>query len=106
MQPSQPLANYQLWVRFSDGLEGTVDLSEFVGDGVFSAWEDYREFEKVRIGPSGELVWGEEMDVCPDAIYLKITGKKPEDIFPKLQALAQYAGDQPLLRHQHQVVLW
>ena len=102
----KPLADYQLWVRFSDGVEGTGDLSEFVGDGVFSAWEDHREFERVRIGPSGELAWGEEIDMCPEAIYVKITGNKPEDMFPKLQALPQYAGDKPLLRHQHQVALW
>ncbi|MBM4084541.1 MAG: DUF2442 domain-containing protein, partial [Planctomycetes bacterium] len=28
-----------------------------------------------------------------DALYLKITGKKPEDIFPKLRELVQHARD-------------
>ena len=45
----------------------------------------------MRIGSSGELAWGDEIDICPDALYLRITGKKPEDLFPKLQELLQYA---------------
>ncbi len=84
----KPLENYRIWVKYSDGVEGVVDLSEFVGKGVFAVWEDYREFQKAHIGPSGEIAWGEDIDLCPDAIYLKVTGKKPEDLFPKLRELA------------------
>ncbi len=83
----KPLDNYRLCVRYSDGVEGTVDLSNLVGKGVFARWKDYREFQQAHIGPSGELAWSEEIDLCPDAIYLKITGKKPEDLFPKLREL-------------------
>ena len=83
----KPLENYRIWVRYSDGVEGVVDLSDLVGKGIFAAWEDYQEFQKVHIGPSGEIAWSEEIDMCPDAIYLKITGKKPEDLFPKLREL-------------------
>ncbi len=88
----KPLGSYQLWVRFSDGVEGIVDLSHLAGQGVFALWNDYREFQKVHIGSSGEIAWSEEIDICPDAIYLKITGQKPEDLFPKLRELSvQYA---------------
>jgi hypothetical protein len=73
--------------------EGIVDLSDFAGDGVFALWNDYREFRKVRLGPRGELVWGDQIDMCPDAIYLKITGKRPEELFPRLNELLQHAGD-------------
>lgn len=89
----KPLDNYQLWVRFSDGVEGVLDLSDLVGKGVFASWQDYKEFEKVHVGPSGEVAWDDHIDLCPDAIYLKITGKKPEEIFPKLRELAQHAGN-------------
>jgi hypothetical protein len=51
----KPLDHYRLWLRFSDGVEGIVDLSEFAGKGVFALWNDYAEFEKVSIGPSGEI---------------------------------------------------
>jgi hypothetical protein len=43
------------------------------------------------IGPNGEIAWSEQVDMCPDAIYLRITGKKPEELFPKLRELVQYA---------------
>jgi hypothetical protein len=83
------LPDYHLELKFDDGVSGTVNLSENVGKGVFALWRDPRVFEQVCIGSSGELVWGEQVDLCPDALYLKVTGKKPEDIFPALR-------DQPI----------
>jgi len=85
------LKQYKLQVEFSDGTKGVVDLSSMVGKGVFSLWNDYSEFEKVQIGPLGELVWNETIDLCPDSIYLKITHQQPEDVFPSLKSEAAYA---------------
>jgi hypothetical protein len=79
------LQDYRLELTFDDGVSGTVDLSEMVGKGVFDYWRDRHAFEQVRIGSSGELVWNERVDLCPDSLYLKVTGKKPEDIFPALR---------------------
>ena len=62
-----------------------MDLSEAVGKGVFALWRDPLAFDQVRIGSSGERVWADWIDLCPDALYLKVTGKKPEDIFPALR---------------------
>jgi len=87
----KPLDNYRLWIKYSDGIEGIVDFSDHVGVGVFAQWKNYREFQKVHLGPHGELVWNDEIEICSDAMYLKITGKRPEDIFPKLRELAEYA---------------
>jgi hypothetical protein len=79
------LPDYHLELEFDDGVSGIVDLSEAVGKGVFALWHDPLVFEQVRIGSFGELVWGEQVDLCPDALYLKVTGKKPEDLFPTLR---------------------
>jgi hypothetical protein len=79
------LNDYRLELEFDDGVEGMVNLVELVGKGVFALWRDRQAFEQVRIGSSGELVWGEQVDLCPDALYLKVTGKKPEDVFPALR---------------------
>jgi hypothetical protein len=87
----KPLDNYRLWVKFSDGVEGIADLSEFAGKGVFALWNNYREFQRVHIGPGGEIAWTDQIDMCPDAIYLRITGKRSEELFPKLQEMVQYA---------------
>jgi hypothetical protein len=32
-----PKPNYRVWIRFDDGIEGEVDLSYLVGQGVFEA---------------------------------------------------------------------
>ena len=87
----RPLQAYVLELEFDDGVSGTVDLSDLAGKGVFKAWNDRSVFEAVRIGPSGELVWGESIDLCPDALYLKVTGQQPEDLFPILRQTAAHA---------------
>ena len=79
------LPGYRLELEFDDGVCGVVDLSDTVGSGVFALWRDPLVFEQVRIGSSGELAWGDRIDLCPDALYLRVTGKKPEDIFPALR---------------------
>ncbi|MDH4329730.1 MAG: DUF2442 domain-containing protein [Nitrospira sp.] len=79
------LSGYRLELEFDDGVSGTVDVSEAVGKGVFALWRDPLAFERVRIGSSGELDWDDQVDLCPDALYLKVTGKKPEDMFPSLR---------------------
>jgi hypothetical protein len=80
------LRAHRLELTFDDGISGTVDLSDLVGKGVFSCWNDLSVFAQVRIGPSGELVWNEQVDLCPDSLYLKVTGKRPEDLFPALRS--------------------
>lgn len=85
------LGQYRLDLVFDDGLRGTVDLSDLVGKGVFAVWRDQGAFEQVEIGSSGELVWSDQVDLCPDALYLKATGKRPEDVFPALRGEATHA---------------
>lgn len=79
------LEDYKMVLTFADGTRGTVDLSRLAGKGVFAVWNDYDAFREARIGASGELEWGDQIDLCPDALYLQATGKKPEDIFPNLK---------------------
>jgi len=74
-----------------DGVSWTVDLSEAVGQGVFALRRDPLVFAQVAIGSAGELVWGDKIDLCPDALYLNVTGQKPEDIFPALRNLPAHA---------------
>ena len=85
------LKGYRVDLEFDDGVAGIVDLSEAVGKGVFAVWRDPIFFEQVRIGSSGELVWGEKVDLCPDSLYLKVTGKKPEEMFPALRDYVVHA---------------
>ncbi len=85
------IARYQLELTFDDGIRGVADLSDLAGKGVFALWQNAGAFEQVRIGSSGELLWGDQVDLCPDALYLRVTGKTPEDIFPALRQEATHA---------------
>ncbi len=89
----KPFANHRIWLRYADGVEGIADLTEFVGSGVFKAWAVEGAFEQVRVGPAGEIRWSDQIDLCPDSLYLKVSGKTPEELFPKLRVLATHAGD-------------
>ena len=85
------LDGYRLDLIFDDQTRGIVDLSGLVGRGVFTLWHDYNVFRKVEIGQAGELIWAEQLDLCPDSLYLKVTGRKPEDVFPALKHEMAYA---------------
>ena len=85
------LTNYKLWVKYSDGVEGEVDLSHLVEKGVFLLWNDYSAFQKVYIGDSGEIAWSDKVDICSDSIYMEITGKTPEELFVNLKKEVFYA---------------
>ena len=65
-----------------DGSDGEVDLSHLAGDGVFKAWNDRACFEAVRITPYDAIAWSEDLELCPDALYMKLTGKALTDIMP------------------------
>lgn len=79
------LPDFKLELKFDDGVSGVVDLGDLAGQGVFAAWLSPGAFERVRIGPAGELIWDDKIDLCPDSLYLKVTGLKPEDLFPTLR---------------------
>lgn len=85
------LPNFRLWLRYDDGTEGEVDLSDMAGRGVFKAWDDLAFFNSVRWGTHGAIEWGDAIDICPDAMYLQLTGKAPEDVFPNLKPVTSGA---------------
>ena len=87
----KPLSGYKVHLKFSDGIQGIVDLSALAGKGVFSCWTQGSSFSDVKIGSAGELQWGEAADLCPDQLYLAVTGKKPEDLFPTLKQKSAHA---------------
>jgi hypothetical protein len=87
----KPLPGYELELEFDNGESGVVDLSEFVGRGVFKTWEQPGIFERVKVTTDGAVEWPGELDMCPDALYLRMTGKKPEDLFPSLKNRLSHA---------------
>lgn len=74
------LDGYRIRLRYSDGSEGEVDLSDLAGRGVFAEWNDPERFRVGRSGPTGAAAWSEEIELCPDALYMELTGKTVESV--------------------------
>lgn len=81
----EPRDGYRLWLRYSDGAAGEVDLSSLAGQGVFAAWQDPACFAAVRLAEHGAIVWDDDLELCPDALYLQLTGKPLSAIMPAAQ---------------------
>lgn len=82
---AKALSGYKIWLQYSDGVEGDVDLSHLVGKGVFSIWNDEAVFQHFRVENGRSLIWSDEVDLCADALYLDMTGKSPEEILIKIE---------------------
>lgn len=82
---------FRIWLRYSDGAEGEVDLSYLAGRGVFRAWRERSFFECVRVTEYDAIAWGEEIELCPDALYLRITGKDVSEIMPEVSTILENA---------------
>lgn len=72
--------DYRIWIRFSDDSAGEVDLGRLAGRGVFSAWNDPRCFKDVHLGSSGAIACGEDIELCPDALYMELTGRTLDEV--------------------------
>lgn len=59
------LPGYRLYLEFSDGEKGKVDLSDLAGKGVFEVWNDYNFFEQVHIAKHRAIQWNDEIALCP-----------------------------------------
>ena len=79
------LERYKLWLRFDDGASGIVDLSDSAAlGGVFAAWTDQDFWRSAHIvADSGAVAWGDgtEVDVCPQSLYLDVTGQSFDEEF-------------------------
>jgi len=87
----QVLDGYRVRLRFDDGVEGEVDFSAKTRTGVYAAWQDYNFFRRARVGDAGELVWDDQLDFCPDALWMKITGCPPETLSPAVASPVLHA---------------
>ena len=62
--------DYRLWLRFDDGLEGSVFLGNLLEIGAFQLWRDVREFAKVSVDPeTATVTWEGGIRLDPDILY-------------------------------------
>ena len=81
----QPLENHRVFLRFADGTQGEIDLSDLAGKGVFTAWADPELFKAVHLEEGGGIEWPGGLDICPDTLFMRLTGKSVDDILPRLK---------------------
>lgn len=87
----EPRPGYRIWIQFSDGIAGEIDLSDLAGRGAFQAWNNPGCFEKVYLTPHRAIAWDDDIELCADALYLKLTGKPLDDVMPGARSLAHNA---------------
>lgn len=61
-------ADNTLFVRFKDGLQGTVEFANSFFYGVFEKLKNPENFRQVRV-VDGVVTWPGELDLAPDAMY-------------------------------------
>lgn len=63
-------------VEFEDGNKGEIDFSPYLKRGlIFERFRDRQFFSQFRV-EDGTLVWGDnELDIAPETLYEKATGK-------------------------------
>ncbi len=83
----EPRDGYRIWIRYSDGAAGVVDLSHLAGRGVFKAWKNRAFFQSVHLTTNGAVAWDEDIELCPDALYMRLTNKSVEEVMPGLRTL-------------------
>lgn len=71
------LEAYRLFLRFSDGRSGELDLQPLLDfTGVFAPLREPAYFAQVRVEPdSGTIVWPNGADLDPDVLRHALTGK-------------------------------
>ena len=67
------LGDHSIWLRFSDGLEGNVDLSRDLAGEVFEPLRDEAFFARVALHPElRTLVWPNGADFAPEFLREKL----------------------------------
>jgi hypothetical protein len=74
---ARPLEQHRLYLRFEDGVEGTVDLKDLIRfEGVFAPLQHQTEFERVYVDPElGTICWPNGADLDPVVLYARVTGQ-------------------------------
>jgi hypothetical protein len=82
----EALEKYQLLVKFSDGVEGVIDLSHLAGAGVFKSWDEGNDFFDVFISEESKAIaWPGDVDIDTYNIYSGITGMEPREFLKGLK---------------------
>jgi len=65
-----PLDNFMLLIEFSNEEKRVFDVKPLLDKPVFQPLRDMEFFKKVHIIYDYTIAWNDEIDMCPDSLYL------------------------------------
>ncbi|HEY4325433.1 MAG TPA: DUF2442 domain-containing protein [Mucilaginibacter sp.] len=68
------LAGYKLQVTFDDGISGTINLAEFIQNGIFSSLKEEKLFNKVYTN-GYSIAWSDELEIDALTVYTEILNR-------------------------------
>lgn len=67
------VSNFTVWLRFSDGVEGQVDLRSYLDGPMFEVLRNPEEFKRVSLHPElRTIVWPNGADLAPEFLRSKL----------------------------------
>ncbi|NES07928.1 MAG: DUF2442 domain-containing protein [Okeania sp. SIO2F4] len=69
--------NYLLYIKFEDGKDGIVDISQLIEfTAIFARLQDINYFKTVKLNPEwGTIYWENGADLDPDVLYSIVTNE-------------------------------
>jgi hypothetical protein len=65
--------DYRVWLKFSDGIEGEIDLREELWGPIFEPLKEKSLFSQLSVDSElGTLVWPNGADFAPEFLYQKL----------------------------------
>jgi len=88
------LDGYRLFLRFKDGVEGEIDISDVVPfEGVFARIRDRDEFVKVLVDHQwGTICWPGELDLAPEPLYERLTAGDKSRMYQAERVESAHSG--------------
>ncbi|MGD9788709.1 MAG: DUF2442 domain-containing protein [Sulfuricellaceae bacterium] len=78
VQEARHVAEYRVWLRFSSGESGEVDLKDLVFKYAAAApLREVEKFSRFYLDSWPTLAWDCGFDVSPETLYERLTGKAP-----------------------------
>ena len=86
----ETLRGYRLWVEFEDGTQGEADVSDLAEEShrVGDLWANREYFNTAHVPDYGGVAWkGQLVDINPNVLYMKVTGKALDEVYPQVRFL-------------------
>ena len=79
--------DYRLWLKFDDGLEGSIFPGNLLEVRAFRAWRDVNQFCRVAVDPAAAtVVWDAGICLDPDILYQDLLSSMGEG-FERIQSV-------------------